>query len=100
MGIANTIPYFGPIIGYVLIIISIVETGDFSLVLYCVIAIFVVQMIDNLVFQPYLFSKSADMHPVAILFIILVGAETAGILGMLIAIPLATTVRITIKQII
>jgi predicted PurR-regulated permease PerM len=101
VGIANTIPYFGPIIGYVLsIIISIVETGDFSLVLYCVVAIFIVQMIDNLVLQPYLFSKSADMHPVAILFIILIGAETAGILGMLIAIPLATTIRITIKQII
>ena len=73
VGIANTIPYFGPIIGYLLsIIISIVETGDFSLVLYCVVAIFIVQMIDNLIFQPYLFSKSADMHPVAILFIILI----------------------------
>ena len=99
VGIANTIPYFGPIIGYLLsIIISIVETGDFSLVLYCVVAIFIVQMIDNLIFQPYLFSKSADMHPVAILFIILIGAETAGILGMLIAIPLATTIRITISR--
>ena len=64
------------------------------------VAIFIVQMFDNLILQPYLFSKSADMHPVAILFIILIGAETAGILGMLIAIPLATTIRITIKQII
>jgi predicted PurR-regulated permease PerM len=39
------------------------------------------------------------MHPVAILFIILVGAETAGILGMLIAIPIATVVKITINQV-
>jgi predicted PurR-regulated permease PerM len=101
IGLANTIPYFGPIIGYVLsIIISIIETGDFSLVLVCIIAIFIVQMLDNVVFQPLLFSKSADMHPVAILFIILVGAEVAGILGMLVAIPLATVVRITILQII
>ena len=100
VGIANTIPYFGPIIGYVLsIIVSIVETGNFSLILVCVIAIFVVQMLDNLIFQPFLFSRSADMHPVAILFIILVGAETAGILGMLIAIPIATVIKITINQI-
>ncbi len=100
VGIANTIPYFGPIIGYLLsIIISIIETGDFSLVLVCMIAIFVVQMLDNLVFQPFLFSRSADMHPVAILFIILVGAETAGILGMLIAIPIATVIKITINQV-
>lgn len=101
VGLANTIPYFGPIIGYVLsIIISIIETGDFSLVLVCIIAIFIVQMLDNIVFQPLLFSRSADMHPVAILFIILVGAEVAGILGMLVAIPLATVVRITILQIV
>src|SRR5690606_7597110 len=101
VGIANTIPYFGPIIGYIFyIVVSIIETGDFSLILFCLIAIFIVQMLDNLLFQPLLFSRSADMHPVAILFIILVGAETAGILGMLIAIPIATIIKITINQII
>ncbi|MEX2600960.1 MAG: AI-2E family transporter [Balneolaceae bacterium] len=100
IGVANTIPYFGPLLGYVLsIIISIIETGDFSLVLPCLLAIFVVQLLDNVVFQPLLFSKSADMHPVAILFIILIGAETAGFLGMLIAIPIATIIKITIIQI-
>ena len=99
VGIANTIPYFGPILGYFLsIIISIIETGNFSLVAACVLAIFVVQMLDNIIFQPMLFSRSADMHPVAILFIILIGAETAGIIGMLIAIPIATVVKITITQ--
>lgn len=99
VGLANTIPYFGPILGYFLsIIVSIIETGNFSMVAACMLAIFVVQMLDNIVFQPMLFSRSADMHPVAILFIILVGAETAGIIGMLVAIPLATVVKITITQ--
>ena len=100
VGLANTIPYFGPIIGYFLsAIVSIIETGNFSMVAACVIAIFIVQILDNVVFQPMLFSRSADMHPVAILFIILIGAETAGILGMLIAIPIATIVKITITQV-
>jgi len=100
VGLANTIPYFGPILGYFLsVIVSIIETGNFSLVAACMLAIFIVQLLDNLVFQPMLFSRSADMHPVAILFIILVGAETAGILGMLIAIPLATVIKIAITQI-
>lgn len=100
VGVANTIPYFGPLIGYILsIIVSIIEVGNFSLVAACVLAILVVQLLDNLVFQPLLFSRSADMHPVAILFIIMIGAEVAGILGMLIAIPLATVIKITINQI-
>src|SRR5699024_1464915 len=100
IGIANTIPYFGPIIGYFLsIIVSIIEVGNFSMVLPCVLAILIVQIIDNFFFQPIIFSRSADLHPVAVLFIILIGAETAGILGMLIAIPIATVVKITINQI-
>lgn len=100
VGIANTIPYFGPIIGYILsIIVSIIEIGNFSLVLPCVLAILAVQILDNVVLQPMIFSRSADIHPVAILFIIMIGAETAGILGMLIAIPIATTIKITFNQI-
>lgn len=99
VGLANTIPYFGPILGYFLsIIVSIIETSNFSMVAACILAIFIVQMLDNIVFQPMLFSRSADMHPVAILFIILIGAETAGIIGMLVAIPIATVVKITITQ--
>lgn len=100
VGIANTIPYFGPIIGYILsIIVSIIEVGNFSLVLPCILAILCVQLLDNLVLQPIIFSRSADMHPVAILFIIMIGAETAGILGMLVAIPIATIIKITFNQV-
>lgn len=100
IGLANTIPYFGPIIGYLLsIAVSIIETGDFSLLVPCIIAVMIVQVTDNVIFQPFIFSRSADMHPVSILFIILIGAETAGILGMLVAIPIATTIKIMINQI-
>lgn len=100
VGLANTIPYFGPIIGYILsIIVSIIEVGNFALVLPCILAILFVQMLDNIVLQPMIFSRSADMHPVSILFIIMIGAETAGILGMLVAIPLATVIKITFNQV-
>lgn len=100
VGLANTIPYFGPIIGYILsIVVSVIEVGNFSLVLPCIVAIMLVQLLDNIVLQPLIFSRSADIHPVAILFIILVGAEMAGILGMLVAVPLATMIKITINQI-
>lgn len=100
IGVANSIPYFGPIIGYILsIVIAIIETGDFSLVVPAILAVLFAQILDNAILQPLIFSKSADMHPVAILFIILIGAQTAGILGMLVAIPIATIIKITINQI-
>lgn len=101
IGVANTIPYFGPVLGYLIsIVISIIETGNFSLVIPCILAVMFAQILDNVVLQPLIFSKSADIHPVAILFIVLIGAETAGVLGMLVAIPIATIIKITVNQII
>ncbi|MEX2641589.1 MAG: AI-2E family transporter [Balneolales bacterium] len=100
VGIANIIPYFGPILGYLLsIVVAVFETGDFSLVFLSLMAILVTQVIDNVLLQPMIFSRSADMHPLAILFVIMIGAELAGIFGMLLAVPIAATLKITILQI-
>lgn len=100
IGLGNTIPYFGPILGYVLSsMVAVIETGNIELVDNVLLAVFIVQMADNLIFQPFLFSRSADMHPVSILFLILIGAEVAGVIGMLIAIPVATSLKIMYSQI-
>lgn len=100
IGIANTIPYFGPVLGYLLsIIIAIIETGDFSLVLNCIMAVAAVQIMDNAVFYPSIFSRTSEIHPLYVLIIILIGAQVAGILGMLIAIPIATVLRVIIMQV-
>jgi predicted PurR-regulated permease PerM len=100
VGLANTIPYFGPIIGYFLsIVVGIFETGSFAIVPYCIAAILIAQLVDNLILQPLIFSRTADIHPLYILLIILVGAELAGLLGMLLAIPVATIIRIIIYEI-
>jgi predicted PurR-regulated permease PerM len=100
IGLANSIPYFGPIIGYVLaVVVSIYESGNVELVPYSLLAILCVQVIDNVLLQPLIFSKSADLHPIVILFVVLMGAELAGVLGMLLAIPVVTIVRITVTEI-
>ena len=99
-GVANIIPYFGPIIGYILsIIVSVIETGDFSLVMFVIIAIAITQVIDNIIVQPLLFSRSANLHPLVVLFVVMTGAELAGIFGMLVAVPLTAVIVITAKQV-
>ena len=100
VGVANIIPYFGPVIGYILsIIVSVLETGDFSMVIYVFTAILITQIIDVSIVQPTLFSRSANLHPLVILFVVMTGAELAGIFGMLVAVPITATIVITIKQI-
>ena len=100
-GIANSIPYFGPFMGVTAgSLVAIAQTGDFSLIPGLFIAMGITQMVDNILIQPLIFSKAAQTHPLVILFVVLIGAQLAGIVGMLIAIPLTTTVLVTIEQIL
>lgn len=100
-GLANTIPYFGPALGFLAgTVVGIAQTGDFSLVLGVLVAMALTQISDNVFFQPLIFSRAARTHPLIILFVVLIGAQLAGILGMLIAIPFATVVRVAVQQVV
>jgi predicted PurR-regulated permease PerM len=99
-GLANTIPYFGPFLGFVAgTLVGVAQTGDLSLVLGVLVAMAVTQAADNVLFQPLIFSRAARAHPMLILFVVLIGAQLAGIVGMLLAIPVATTVRVVVEQV-
>ena len=100
-GLANTIPYFGPIMGFLAgTLVGVVQTGDFSLTLGVLVAMGVTQVMDNLFFQPFIFSRAAKAHPLIILFAVLVGAQLAGIIGMLVAIPVITVLRVVAQEIL
>ncbi|MCH8961349.1 MAG: AI-2E family transporter [Bacteroidetes bacterium] len=100
-GLANTIPYFGPLMGLLAgALVGIAQTGDFSLLLGVLIAMGLTQIADNVLFQPLIFSRAAQAHPLVILFVVLIGAQLGGIIGMLIAIPFTTIVRVMVQQIL
>lgn len=100
VGLANTIPYFGPVMGILAgSLVGIAQTGDLSLVVPVLIAMGITQVLDNIFFQPLIFSRAARAHPLIILFVVLAAAQLAGIVGMLIAIPLTTTIRVIIEQV-
>ena len=100
-GLANTIPYLGPLMGLLAgTLVGIAQTGDFSLVPGVLLAMAITQVADNVFFQPLIFARAAEAHPLLILFVVLVGAQLAGIVGMLLAIPCLTIVRVTTHQIL
>ncbi|HHP7240018.1 AI-2E family transporter [Longibacter sp.] len=100
-GLANTIPYFGPFLGFLGgSLVGIAQTGTFSLVPGVAIAMGLTQLADNVLLQPLIFSRAAQAHPLVILFVVLIGAQLGGIVGMLIAIPLSTTIRVIAEQVI
>jgi predicted PurR-regulated permease PerM len=56
------------------------------------------QMLDNFILQPFIYSKSVQAHPLEIFILILVAAKIGGILGMILAIPMYTVFRVIAGQ--
>ena len=95
-GIANLVPYFGPIVGASLaVIVSITQTGDFSMLGPILLLTVFIRLVDDFVVQPLCFSTSIDMHPLAVVLVLLFGHELMGIAGLVLAMPIATILRVT-----
>lgn len=104
--IMNVIPYIGPIIGAVFGIFMGIVTHinlDFYTELLPLItlmaAVFIsVQIADNVLFQPLIYSSSVNAHPLEIFLVIMMAGNLAGILGMVLAIPSYTILRVIAKE--
>ncbi|NNC95089.1 MAG: AI-2E family transporter [Chitinophagales bacterium] len=105
-GFFNIIPYVGPIIGGFFGIVICISSNlelpfytEMAPMIYKVGIVFlVVQMVDNFVLQPFIFSTSVKAHPLEIFILILASASIAGVAGMIIAIPTYTVLRIVASQ--
>ena len=105
--IINVIPYVGPIIGasfaVLMTISSTIElqpdfyTETLPLILKVVAVFASMQMLDNFLLQPFIFSNSVKAHPLEIFIVILLGAKLNGVLGMILAIPAYTVIRVIAK---
>jgi len=99
-GLGHLIPYFGPIIGGVpAIILSIMQTGDLSQVPLIMLVVLIVYAVDNGFVQPYVFGKSVNIHPIMIILLIIAGGQLLGLIGMLLAVPVATVIKTTTMEI-
>jgi predicted PurR-regulated permease PerM len=106
-GILNVIPYVGPlisaIIGVVVTTANIgvvipLETGYSGIFLKVLCVFIVMKILDDTLFQPYIFANSIKAHPLEIFLLILIAGSFAGVVGMLIAIPTYTVLRVFAKE--
>lgn len=98
MGLTNFIPYFGPIIGAIPAVL-IAFTISTKMVLYVIAIILVVQLTEGNLLSPFIVGKSIHIHPVYIILTLFIAAQIAGVIGMIIAVPLLAVGRVTIPLI-
>lgn len=101
-GTMNVIPYLGPLIGVsvgtVLGVLGELGAGnylDFYLVSGKIVIVFLTaNLIDNIILQPIIYSNSVKAHPLEIFLVIMMAGTLGGAVGMIIAIPSYTMIRI------
>lgn len=106
VGMLNVVPYVGPLIGGLVVVLMTglnhismfgLDGGLGALVLKIVVVIGGTQLLDNVLFQPLIFSKSTRLHPLEVFLIVLCGSGLAGILGMVVAVPAYSVSKMVIQ---
>ena len=88
-GLANIIPYFGPWMGGLLAVVSVLMSGLPPItILYVGIGMYLIQVLDNNIVYPIVIGTSINMHPLIVFLTVLAGGWAWGLLGMLVSVPL------------
>lgn len=97
-GICNVIPYFGPVIGMVPAFLMGLFTEGFWEGAMAVIILFVIQQIDANLIYPKIVGSSTGLHPLMVLLSVSVFGYFGGILGMLLAVPIAGVIQVFVVK--
>lgn len=101
-GLANLIPYIGPFIGAIPAIIVVFLESRFGLgwsLLAVIMLTLVIQIIDNAVITPLIIGKSVELGPVTTIVVVLLGEQLLGLMGLLMAVPIAAMCKLIIEEV-
>ena len=98
-GLANLIPFVGPLAGAVAAFIAVVlDAGDIVRGGYVLIVFLLLKLVDDLVVQPLAVGKNVHLHPMVVAIGIVVGGRLFGILGMLLVVPFMGFLKVVLEE--
>jgi len=96
-GLLNIIPYIGPIIGAIpAILIALIDSPIVAI--YVIVTVVIAQLLDNLYLIPFMISGKVKIDALLAIVLTLVGAQLAGPLGMILALPIFLVFKITLRE--
>lgn len=91
--ITDIIPYFGPYIGAIPAVLVGFSISPFTGIC-CIVAIVIVQLLENNFYQPLIMGHAMKLHPVTIMLGLLIFQHFFGIIGMIVATPVIATIKV------
>lgn len=92
-GIANLIPYLGPIVGYVSIVLISIVDGNYTAMIVGLIVMLVIQVLDGNIIEAKLLGKSIEIHPLLVVIFLIFGNAIGGLTGMILAVPVGAYIQ-------
>lgn len=100
MGICNLIPYFGAIVGGVVVSLATLITGNLTMAIITAVCIVIIMQIDGNILQPKIVGSTVGIRPLYVLIAITIGGGYFGFLGILLCVPFVATVRMLLLDLI
>jgi predicted PurR-regulated permease PerM len=93
-GVLNLVPFAGPIVGGALAALVALLDGSVTKALLAVVIFTAIQQTDNHIITPLVQRARVQLSPLVIVLALIVGGALAGLLGVLVAVPLTAAIRI------
>lgn len=95
-GFLNLIPFVGPVVGGALAALVALLSGDLWQAVWAVLIMIGIQQVDNHLITPMIQRQRVNLSPLVIVLALIIGGALAGLLGVLVAIPVTAAVRIVV----
>jgi predicted PurR-regulated permease PerM len=97
-GLLEAVPVFGPTLGVLPAVLVAVSAGQPSKVLYVILAAVIIQQMENHLLVPRVYGKAVGVNPVVTLLALFAFASLFGLMGAVLAIPLAAIIQLVIDR--
>jgi predicted PurR-regulated permease PerM len=95
-GFLNLIPFLGPVVGGALAALVALLHGDLTQAIWAVLIFTAIQQVDNHVITPLVQRARVNLSPLVIVLALVIGGTVAGLLGVLVAVPMTAAIRIVV----
>lgn len=100
IGLFNLIPYFGAIVAVIIAVLITILTGGIGKALLMAVIVIILQQIDANIINPKIVGDSLEISQLLVIFAVTVGGAYFGVIGMFIAVPVATIIKLIIDDFI
>jgi len=98
-GLASIVPYLGFLVGIVIsCVVAYAQYQEWTMLLWVALVFGVGQTLESVLLTPVLVGDRIGLHPVAVIFALMAGAQLAGFVGVLLALPVSAVIMVFVRH--